>query len=371
MEGFIQETLKNKVDLHKVKEVRRAIRRRYANRKNMKKIFSTWDEENVGRISVKNVYNLVNRLGININFDEARVLVASANKSGTGELALDEFLELIYNTDDALNVNLDRLPVQLSEDLLIQKEDIEKQGLLGYLQEDAARARQIKHENQVKLILKNRLSELNTNFFTEDQAQAGNVNYEKFEKVLKKLGISESVVTENDFKSIFERHKVDQHNMNYRGFLNELNDFKFNPDDIYKQQVPKETSRPGLERSKTATTMYRPRPDPIAVVDARNMPFPTLENFFTKNMRIGRHLKRLFPHKKDFMEYAAKALNVDTEKAKDQCLSNEELKTFFGSIFDKIDANFSKRDFEGFYSSFIYNRNGYTDLNEVGYTIYE
>lgn len=53
---------------------------------------------------------MIHRLGININFDEARVLLASADKDGSSDLALDEFLDLIFNEKDALNVNLKALP---------------------------------------------------------------------------------------------------------------------------------------------------------------------------------------------------------------------------------------------------------------------
>ena len=89
-------------------------------------------------------------------------------------------------------------------------------------------------------------------------------------------------------------------------------------------------------------------------------------------MKVARHLKRLFPKKEDFLEYAAKAFDTDVEKVKEKCMSKEETKAFFDSIFDKIDVqHFNKRDFDGFFSSFIYNRNGFTDINEVGYAIYE
>lgn len=55
------------------------LRRRYANQKNFQKIFNSWDEDSNGRISVKNIYNMIKKMGININVDEATVLVASAN----------------------------------------------------------------------------------------------------------------------------------------------------------------------------------------------------------------------------------------------------------------------------------------------------
>jgi hypothetical protein len=40
MEEFNRETLTGNVDFEKVREIRRAIRRRYGNRKNFQKIFS-------------------------------------------------------------------------------------------------------------------------------------------------------------------------------------------------------------------------------------------------------------------------------------------------------------------------------------------
>lgn len=64
---------------------------------------------------MKNIYNMIHRLGININLDEARVLLASSDKDGSNDLALNEFLDLIFNEKDALNVNLKALPM-LSED---------------------------------------------------------------------------------------------------------------------------------------------------------------------------------------------------------------------------------------------------------------
>lgn len=110
MEAYNKETLEGLVNLEKVKEIRRAIRRRYANRKNFKNIFTAWDEDSQGVLSVKNVYNMVQRLGLNINTYEAQVLVASADRNGNGCLSLDEFLDLIFNDNTMLNVDLKKIP---------------------------------------------------------------------------------------------------------------------------------------------------------------------------------------------------------------------------------------------------------------------
>lgn len=110
MEAYNKNTLEGKVNLEKIREIRRAIRRRYANRKNFKKIFSAWDEDSQGSLSIKNVYNMVKKLGLNINFNEAQVLVASADRNGNEHLSIDEFLDLIFNDNTMLNIDLTKIP---------------------------------------------------------------------------------------------------------------------------------------------------------------------------------------------------------------------------------------------------------------------
>lgn len=61
-------------------------------------------------ISPKNAFEMVKNLGIKINFDEARVLVASADIDKSGDLSLNEFMDLIFNSTDVLQVNLKEIP---------------------------------------------------------------------------------------------------------------------------------------------------------------------------------------------------------------------------------------------------------------------
>jgi Ca2+-binding EF-hand superfamily protein len=65
------ETLEGKVDLAKVKDIRRALRRRYATRTNFQKIFSQWDNESKGHIEVKDIHRMMNNMGLKVNLDEA------------------------------------------------------------------------------------------------------------------------------------------------------------------------------------------------------------------------------------------------------------------------------------------------------------
>jgi hypothetical protein len=54
---------------------------------------------------------MLNDLGHKVNFDEARLLLASADTSGDNKLTLDEFLVLVYSDKQDFNVD----PKQLSE----------------------------------------------------------------------------------------------------------------------------------------------------------------------------------------------------------------------------------------------------------------
>lgn len=59
---------------------------------------------------MKNTFEMIKNLGIKINLDEARVLVASADIDKSGDLSLNEFMDLIFNSTDVLNVNLREIP---------------------------------------------------------------------------------------------------------------------------------------------------------------------------------------------------------------------------------------------------------------------
>ena len=110
-------TLEGKVNMKKVRDIRRAIRRRYASRKNPAKIFSAWDQKKKGLVDLDDVISMITKLGININKDEARVLLISADGNGDNCLDLEEFHEMIFTNNEALNVDLSKLPVDSNDEV--------------------------------------------------------------------------------------------------------------------------------------------------------------------------------------------------------------------------------------------------------------
>lgn len=104
-----EKTLENRVDLEKLQEIRLCLRRRYASRQNIRKIFKDWDKQNTGEISVYDAYKMINKLSIPINIDETRALISSSNQRKTENLNIKEFMHLIYNDNDELNLKLKHL----------------------------------------------------------------------------------------------------------------------------------------------------------------------------------------------------------------------------------------------------------------------
>jgi hypothetical protein len=78
-----------KVSVTVVRDIRRALRRKYASRSNIERIFTQWDRDSKGEISAQDLTAGLNKIGIKINLDEATVLHHSAGRSAEGKLGLE------------------------------------------------------------------------------------------------------------------------------------------------------------------------------------------------------------------------------------------------------------------------------------------
>lgn len=86
-----------------------ALRRRYAPRSDIRKIFKEWDKANLGEISIIDVHSMINKLSIPINIDETRALISSSNNRGSEALNMIEFMHLVFNDNDELNLKIKNL----------------------------------------------------------------------------------------------------------------------------------------------------------------------------------------------------------------------------------------------------------------------
>lgn len=82
-----------------------AIRRRYTNRNNFAKIFKEWDISNNGVISINDAHNMINQLGIPINYNETKILISTNNKENIESLDLAAFMNLIFSNNQKLGLD--------------------------------------------------------------------------------------------------------------------------------------------------------------------------------------------------------------------------------------------------------------------------
>ena len=104
-------TLEDKVDLGRVRDARRALRRRYAARNNIDAIFEKYDAGAKGFIDAHDLARQAKQIGLGISTDEAQVLIQSAKLEDQKDVKLnmEEYANLIFNQEDTLKVNLKEL----------------------------------------------------------------------------------------------------------------------------------------------------------------------------------------------------------------------------------------------------------------------
>ena len=104
-------SLADTVDEKHLRDIRRVLRRKYASRSNLHRIFSQWDKGDKGGISFQDLFHGLNKVGIAVSLDEAAALHAAATQTDTDpNLSLQEFSDLLFSGDETLNVNLKELP---------------------------------------------------------------------------------------------------------------------------------------------------------------------------------------------------------------------------------------------------------------------
>lgn len=230
-----EDTLEGKVDIAKLKEIRLALRRRYANRTNFRKIFTEWGRTTPGEITMYDAHNMINLLSIPINYNETRALIASSNTRGTESLNMEEFMHLIFNDNDAINVDLSK--IKFKEEKLLdegsQVEDLKKNMKTAMM--ESSKTEDLNFiENYLKTKKPQFLNKLKD---MELPHENGIIEFETFQKVMNTFRLPTKYIIEPMLRIIYDKYKaVDEKNdkkegMDYIKFLDycvnkkEANDF--------------------------------------------------------------------------------------------------------------------------------------------------
>ena len=199
-----EETLEGKVDIKKLQEIRLALRRRYANRTNFRKIFKEWDHSISGEISVYDAHEMINAFSIPINYNETRALIASSNKRETETLNMEEFMHLIFNDNIELKVNLKALKFK-DEKLFDEGAETEnlkknmKMNIIEMLKTDDLKYIMDHFHTRIPLLER---------FIREEGINGDICTKENFKKILEKFNLTERYTRDNLIDAIFNNYII-------------------------------------------------------------------------------------------------------------------------------------------------------------------
>jgi len=266
------------------------------------------------------------------------------------------------------NLNIE----QVDENYLMKIEEIYKgdDNLIKKLEKDAQRTRNNRHWNQVNLVLKNKLGQIISGLLAADTESLGYLSPEKFKEIIKRLSISENIVSEQDIKGLFEKYKhKDSMTINYKAFVDSLKNFSFDYESMYNEMS---NSPLRFKEDRRGITLPEETKEGVNIIDCRTLPYDQMLNYWGRSRRVSDDIKRYFPTKNDLQDYFSKCLKINKENVDDSYVSQKQLQKIVNHIFKNFDhSGLSKEDFEGFLSSCLYNKQGYTNLQQVCRTVYE
>ena len=214
----VNETLDNKIDLKKIQEIRFALRRRYANRTDIRKIFKEWDINCMGEITLYSAHDMINRLNIPINYNETRALIASSNTRGTESLNLEEFIHLIFSDNEALKVDLDKLEYK---DEKLFEEGIDSENIKNSMKKSILEMNKTNEIFFIKQQVHSRTTIIN------NEAHKNNINTEKcskneFIKLMRSLKLPEKYYRDILMNSLYNSYlNNDGTSMNLTNFCDD------------------------------------------------------------------------------------------------------------------------------------------------------
>lgn len=379
-----KETGAEAVNLTKVLEARRAIRRKYANSKNFHKIFNLWDRESKGYISLQNIYDMLHCMGLNINRPECKVLLATSDHDGNGKMQLNEFLDLIFNDYNVLNMDLEKIPYSGA---IIEEKNT--QDTANYVASEAGHVAARIHKNQIRLILKNKFKQLKGHCIKEDTEKLGIINVDLFKKIMEKLEINKKQITDTDIENIFEENKYDNLNINYEKMLKELDEFSFDPEQIYSKKF-----KPQEQAIHYEDHLMDPRfadlvkkmaeirnTDTFSNIESKTQPINYINKAYNTLIKTRRTLKNYFPTKQEFNEHLKTTLNhkkitrehicQDSEKQGKMYIQRNQFKEIIDEIFFNINFSLTKRELERLFVTFDYNKQGFVNADKICDIIYD
>jgi len=333
-------TLEGEVNLDKVADIRRTLRRRYHARSQIRGIFNCWDLSSQGFIRPEDVHVMMNRLGIPVNMDEAKVLVASACKSKAGVLMLDEFIQLICNEDDKFNVDLATLEPNADYH--------------SGVTELSANLHHTKIQNTLKMLLQERYAHIAALLYKADNKKCGLLSKDVFCETIFKLGFPPHISSPTHILALYKEFGGDDKGISFKSFCEKLKTLKVGEtlsprvEEIANPVVTEFIEKYGPAKAKPNEKSK------LLVLDPRTQPHSKLMQIHSKGNVLKRHLMKKYENA-DKLTEALSSLAAENSQ-----ISQEALTEF---VKPMLKDNYSNQ-LDSFLSTFVYNSEGNTNIQK-------
>ena len=199
------------INLKKIEEVRKTLRRKYGNRKKINKIFQLWAKTFPNKITVYDAYKMINALSIPINYNETKAFIASGSKFGNDYLTMEEFSDLIHEPTEMQYADEKKYLIEekegnkFNEDIISNnKLQIDERNMLKL--KDFISQRILVLNKSLKELSKEKYSVNNKDDF-QNNLKLNKVDYDKFKKGILSLRPSENFGKEEYIKRLFDEYK--------------------------------------------------------------------------------------------------------------------------------------------------------------------
>ena len=237
---------------------------------------------------------MINKLGIKINKDEAYVLLKSADINGDDVLDIQEFINLIHSSNDALDVNLSKLS-SMRQDIVKGGADVSS--AIDKLTKNASGQYENRLNNQMKLYLQKSSQPIARDCLTEDLGNEENKTYQiekaKLKVILKhRLNLPEMLKNDDErLDKLINEYSAEENPelIDYKAMLEDIRGFNYDVESNTVAQRDKKILSPNTE-SEYSEPM-EPQRNSLTILNIQKVPFNKEEEIIQRSCKINRILK--------------------------------------------------------------------------------
>ena len=291
-------TLEKTVDKKAVMDIKRALRRKYASRTNLHRIFAQWDRGNKSGISVQDLFYGLNKIGITTTLDQATALHACAIQTDTDpNLSLQEFSDLLFNADENFTANLKAIPAtDKAEEQQLTETLRNNQGNrtidLASLAPESLEKLRVR--NKWRSVLQSNLQNITKDLLTLDEDKSYMADPRDLMKVLdRRMKTTTAMQQQKDelheYLMMFQDESSGK--IRYRDMAADLRGFNYDKE-TNEGVIPKSANSISSGRRSYFGALVQRNVfnDDLLVLDSQHVPANKLETIERQLIRVNRHL---------------------------------------------------------------------------------